>query len=166
MFDIEHPNIKCLNNQCDFLEEFMIELHDGKFHNAHKCSLTIQDRVKKCPIHLKDLERLDIADYHKLWKHQTIKYDNDMEEYRKQNKHLRKNIEKNNERITYLEKNLKEKNDKLNEWDYTHQRYNRFHQRILDDTKSLVALWHDRDEYRRYVESLRRMVQEVNKEVK
>jgi len=161
MFDIEHPNEKCYTHNCKFLEEFQIKCGDGKFHDCFRCTLSVHERIKKCPLYLDDLKILDIPDYHDLYKKEVASHIRTS----KRCDELQNALNDKNKVIHSQSNELNSMKSKIHGWDYAHQRYNRFHQRILDDTKSLVALYHDRDEYKRYIESLRLMVREVNKEV-
>ena len=161
MFDIEHPTGECYTHNCKFIEEFQIKCDNGKFHDCFKCTLSVQERIKECPLYLDDLKRLDIPNYHDLYENEVSNHIRTSEKC----DGLQNALIEKNKVIDYQSNELNSMKCKIRDWDYTHQRYNRFHQRILDDTKSLVALYHDRDEYKRYIESLRLMVREVNKEV-
>ena len=148
MFDIENPNVNCIECNCEFLiKESLIDT-SGKSHNYYKCPLTPKERFEKCNLFLISLEKLDIP----------IDLIKRVESLNEKYLMVQDKLSDKQSRITYLEK----KNDKLNRdvefYKQKNRKCNTFIDSLKERMKSENALCKDGEYHRILINDIMEML--------
>ena len=71
MFDFEHPNWKCVEKKCPYMNSSMTS-HQERFYY---CTLTKKERFGKCPLWIEDCNRIGIIPEPRFEKIETKGFD-------------------------------------------------------------------------------------------